>query len=92
MLSRTGASHAILILGELGLLRLVLPEAAVMEVRRNLAAKLPEIAPLFEEFLRAVPLQIHRPTSRDREQAVSLPTQRTSRSSPPRSARERVSS
>jgi predicted nucleic acid-binding protein len=50
----------------------VLPEAAVMEVRRNLAAKLPEIAPLFEEFLRAVPLQIHRPTSRDREQAREL--------------------
>ena len=42
LLSRTGASHAILILGELGLLRLVLPEAAVEEVRRNLTAKLPE--------------------------------------------------
>ena len=32
LLSRTGASHAILVLGELGLLRLVLPEAAVGEV------------------------------------------------------------
>ncbi len=49
LLSRTGASHAILVLGELGLLRLVLPEVAVDEVRRNLAAKLPEAAPLFEE-------------------------------------------
>jgi hypothetical protein len=29
LLSRTGASHAILVLGELGLLRLVVPEAAV---------------------------------------------------------------
>ena len=54
LLSRTGASHAILVLGELGLLRLVLPEAAVAEVRRNLASELPEAAPLFE-FLRAVP-------------------------------------
>ncbi|HEX9822657.1 MAG TPA: hypothetical protein VGD07_23915 [Methylomirabilota bacterium] len=60
LLSRTGASHAVLVLGEVGLLRLVLPEAAVAEVRRNLAAKLPEAAPLFEEFLRAVPVEIHR--------------------------------
>ena len=53
LLSRTGASHAILVLGEIGLLHLVLPEAAVEEVRRNLSAKLPEAVPLFEEFLRA---------------------------------------
>ena len=72
LMSRTGASHAILILGEVNLLRLVLPEAAVAEVRRNLAAKLPEAAPLFEEFLRAVPVQIHRPASRDRERASEL--------------------
>ena len=69
LLSRTGASHTILVLGELGLLRLVVPEAAVAEVRRNLVAKLPEAAPLFEEFLRAVPVQIHRPTAHDRERA-----------------------
>jgi predicted nucleic acid-binding protein len=69
LLSRTGASHAILVLGELGLLRLVLPEAAVAEVRRNLASKLPEAAPLFDEFLRAVSVQIQRPTAHDRERA-----------------------
>ena len=72
LLSRTGASHAILVLGELGLLHLVLPEAAVEEVRRNLTAKLPEAAPLFEEFLRAVPIEIHSPTARDRERAREL--------------------
>jgi len=72
LLSRTGASHAILVLGELGLLRLVIPETAVVEVRRNLAAKLPEAAPLFEEFLRSVPLQIQRPTAHDREGASEL--------------------
>ena len=72
LLSRTGASHAILVLGEVGLLLLVLPEAAVAEVRRNLAAKLPEAAPLFEEFLRAVSLQIYRPTPRDCERAREL--------------------
>jgi predicted nucleic acid-binding protein len=50
----------------------VLPEAAVVEVRRNLAAKLPEAAPLFEEFLRAVSVEIHRPTVDDRERARGL--------------------
>ena len=72
LLSRTGASHAILVLGELGLIRLVLPEAAVAEVRRNLAVKLPEAAPLFEEFLRAVAVQIHRPRADDHERAREL--------------------
>jgi predicted nucleic acid-binding protein len=72
LLSRTGASHAILVLGEIGLLRLVLPEAAVEEVRRNLSAKLPEAVPSFEEFLRAVPVTIHRPTLRDRDRAREL--------------------
>ena len=72
LLSRTGASHAILVLGEVGLLRLRLPEVAVAEVRRNLAGKLPEAAPLFEEFLRAVAVQIHSPTPRDRERARPL--------------------
>ena len=72
LLSRTGASHAILVLGELGLLRLVLPDAAATEIRRNLAGKLPEAAPLFEEFLRAVPVQLQRPTPHDLERARGL--------------------
>jgi hypothetical protein len=44
----------------------------VAEVRRNLAAKLPESARLFEEFLRVVPTQIHGPTAHDRERARDL--------------------
>ena len=32
LLSRTGASHAILLLGDLGLMRLIVPDAAVAEV------------------------------------------------------------
>jgi hypothetical protein len=51
-----------LVLGEPGLLRLVLPEGAV----------LPEAARLFEEFLRAVPVRIHRPIAHDRERARNL--------------------
>ena len=88
LLSRTGASHAILVLGELGLLRLVLPEAAVGEVRRNLATKLPEAAPLFEEFLGAVPVQIYRPTPHDRERAREL-CRRQGRCDPRRGDRRR---
>ncbi|HEV8676278.1 MAG TPA: PIN domain-containing protein [Methylomirabilota bacterium] len=72
LLSRTGASHAILILGEIGLLSLVLPEAVVEEVRRNLSAKLPEAVPLFDEFLRSVPVRIYEPTAQDRERARNL--------------------
>jgi predicted nucleic acid-binding protein len=72
LLSRTGASHAILILGEIGLLKLVLPEAVIDEVRRNLAGKLSQALPLFEEFLRSVPVRIYRPTARDRERASPL--------------------
>lgn len=72
LLSRTGASHAILVLGELGLLRLIVSEVAVTEVRRNLAAKLPDAIPLFEEFLRVVPIRIHTPTPQDRERARAL--------------------
>ena len=92
LLSRTGASHAILVLGEIGLLRLVLPEAAVAEVRRNLVAKLPEAAPLFEEFLRSVPSRsIRRRRTTVNVRGSSL-IRRTSQSSPRRLAPERVSS
>ncbi len=76
LLSRTGASHAILILGEIGLLGLVLPEAVVDEVRRNLTDKLSETLPLFEEFLRSVPVRVYRPTAQDRERARTLADQK----------------
>jgi predicted nucleic acid-binding protein len=72
LLSRTDASHAILILGEVGLLTLVVPEAVVDEVRRNLTDKLPETLPLFEEFLRSVPVRVCRPTAQDQERVRAL--------------------
>src|SRR5262245_29054589 len=72
LLARPGASHAILVVGELGLLRLVIPEAAVGEVRLTLVSKLPEAAPLVDEFLRAGSGQIYRPTPHDRERAREL--------------------
>lgn len=72
LLSRRGASHAILVLGEMGLLTLVLPEAVVEEVRRNLSEKLAEASPLFEEFLRSVPVQVYRATAQDRQRACAF--------------------
>jgi predicted nucleic acid-binding protein len=76
LLSRTGASPAILILGEIGLLGLVLLEAVVDEVRRNLTDKLSETLPFFEEFLRSVPVRVYRPTAQDRERARTLADQK----------------
>ena len=76
LLSRTGASHAILILGEIGLLGLVLPEAVVDEARRNLTDKLSETLPLFEEFLRSVPVRVYQPTAQDQERARNLADQK----------------
>jgi predicted nucleic acid-binding protein len=69
LFSRTGASHAILVLGEVGLLRLVVPAEAVDEVRRNLQEKLPEALPHFEQFLQALAVEICRPGPTDRKHA-----------------------
>jgi hypothetical protein len=91
LLSRTGASHAILILGEIGLLRLVLPEAVVDEVRRNLTDKLSETLPLFEEFLRSVPVRSIGPRPRTGKGLAPWLTRRTCRSSPRRSVPARRS-
>ena len=51
LMSTKGASHAILVLGELRLFRLLVPKVAVEEVRRNLRGLLPEAIPLFDQFL-----------------------------------------
>ena len=41
LFSTKGASHALLVLAEIGLVRVAVPASAVDEVRRNVAAKLP---------------------------------------------------
>jgi predicted nucleic acid-binding protein len=51
LMSTRGASHAVFVLGELGLFTLVVPRAAVEEVRRNLRELLPDALPLFAQFL-----------------------------------------
>ena len=72
LLSTSGASHAILVLGEMGLLSLVLPSAAVEEVRRNLGRLLPEAIPGFERFLDAVAVRVHSPTTADVGEAAAF--------------------
>jgi predicted nucleic acid-binding protein len=64
LFSRAGASHAILVLGEVGLLRIVLPAAVVEETRRNLQRKLPEALPSFETFLASPLIETFHPTPR----------------------------
>ena len=51
LMSRRGASYVVVTLGNFGLLRLVVANAAVAEVRRNVAALVPAALPSFEEFL-----------------------------------------
>lgn len=62
LFSTEGASHALLVLAEMGLLSVVLPSAAVEEVERNLHAKLPEALPLFGRFRDAPWVRIHTPS------------------------------
>ena len=65
LISRRGASHAILILGEVGLFTLIVPQAAVDEVRRNLRRLLPDALPLFEQFLTCPAVRICAGSARD---------------------------
>jgi len=64
LFSRAGASHAILVLGEIGLLRIVLPAAAVEEARRNIEQKLPEALPAFDVFVSSPFVETFRPKPR----------------------------
>jgi len=72
LFSTSGASHAILVLGEVGLLRIVIPAAAIQEVRRNLGKKLPDALPAFESFLTSIFVESSTPTSADTRRARAL--------------------
>ena len=50
ILSQRGASYAVLVLAELGLLRLILCPYVQKEVERNLNLKTPEILPLYQQL------------------------------------------
>ena len=65
LFSATGASHVLLVLGEIGLVRIAVPAAAVSEVRRNVATKLPAALPLFERFLTCAAVTIVEPGPSD---------------------------
>jgi predicted nucleic acid-binding protein len=72
LFSRAGASHAILVLGEVGLLRIVLPAAAIEEARRNIEQKLPEALPAFDVFLSSPFVETFRPKPRHTSRARPL--------------------
>jgi len=72
LFSRIGASHAVLVLGEVGLLRTVLPEAAIEEVRRHLRRKLPEALALFAVFCESPFVESYAPAPADRKRARHL--------------------
>ncbi len=56
--SYTGASRALLILAELGLVTLVTCPYVLEEVRRNLALKLPEAEPYFDQLQASIPWEM----------------------------------
>lgn len=56
--SRTGASRAVLALGEIGLIQLYTNRQVINESERNIRHKLPQALPIFTEFLIYLNLQI----------------------------------
>lgn len=65
LFSTKGASHVLLVLAEIGLVRVAVPAAAVGEVRRNVASKLPVASPLFERFLASATVTVAEPRPAD---------------------------
>ena len=56
--SRSGASHAVLLLGEVGLYQLVVSRQVVVEAERNIRKKLPRALANFAEQLATLNLEI----------------------------------
>jgi predicted nucleic acid-binding protein len=56
--SRVGASHAILALAELGLLRPVVCPYVIDEAERNLQRKIPEALPRYREVQASIPWEL----------------------------------
>ncbi len=52
--SRTGASHAVLIMAEIGLFKLVISDQVLEECDRNIRKKIPAAMPIFTELLAAI--------------------------------------
>lgn len=70
--SRTGGSHEVLALAELGLIAPFISEDVVSEVLRNVNKKLPGSANLFYMLFKALPFRIIDAAERDMEYARSL--------------------
>lgn len=49
--SRTGASHAVLLLAEMGMIKLIVSRPVLDEADRNLRQKLPDGLPVLAEWL-----------------------------------------
>jgi len=69
LFSTTGASHALLVLGEIGLVRIVVPAAAVTETERNVRRLLPAALPHLERFLTHAAVTVVVPQAADLRRA-----------------------
>lgn len=70
--SKTGASHAVLILAELGLLKAVISEQIVIEVIRNVEKKLPDFVAHTYTLFKVIPFQLIDPAEDQLTYALGL--------------------
>jgi len=56
--SRGGASHAIILMAEVGLFRVLISEQVIVECERNITKKLPAALPIFKQILNAIAPEI----------------------------------
>jgi len=56
--SRSGASRAVLLMGEIGLIQLIVSHQVLVEAERNIRKKLPQALPNFVEQMTALQLEV----------------------------------
>ena len=69
--SSTGASREIIRQGILGKIQLIISKHIIEEVERNLEKDVPQVIPIFQQFLDIVPFKIVTPTKKEVEKATS---------------------
>jgi len=71
--SASGASHAVIVMAEIGLFKVVISEQVVDECERNLMKKLPKALPVFRQIISTIaPEILPNPSTTEIEQWVAI--------------------
>lgn len=71
--SASGASHAVIVMAEIGLFKVVISEQVVDECERNLMKKLPKAIPIFRQIMSTIaPEILPNPSTIEVEQRVAI--------------------